>query len=84
MVLELVCAYQRVLLPTSLASWYSGSDGTTVGTGETVEDGLAMRASTGSTIILMDGIVCFERWEMLLVADGEMSRKKEREREGGR
>lgn len=52
--------YHSVLLPVSLAVWYSGSEGTTVGTGETdavgatvaVAETVFFRASTGSTIIL--------------------------------
>ena len=46
----ILMTYQRVLLPVSLASWYSGRLGTTVGMGETELVALA-NAWTGCTIM---------------------------------
>jgi hypothetical protein len=50
-----------VLMPVSVASWYSGSDGTTVGMAETelVASGTLARALMGSTIILSVFLLLF-------------------------
>jgi len=45
------CTYQRVLIPTSVASSFCGRVGMTVGTGAT-EVADAMAAETGSTIMI--------------------------------
>jgi hypothetical protein len=54
---SLVCTYQRVLTPVSVAFSYSGSEGTTVGTGATELEAsrpevAVAKACTGSTIMM--------------------------------
>ena len=55
--------YHSVLLPVSLAVWYSGKVGTTVGSGvcdadEVVVDMTLAMASTGSTIMMAMRLLC--------------------------
>jgi hypothetical protein len=52
-----ICTYQRVLTPVSVAFSYSGSEGTTVGTGATELEAsrpevAVAKACTGSTIMM--------------------------------
>lgn len=51
--------HQRVLSPVSLAVWYSGSEGTTVGSGvaEVFANGTLASACTGSTIMVAGVLV---------------------------